>query len=628
MLNWFKRWQQWMRHPVVSCVVAVLSCLFLPVAYSCMAEFVRTASVHYLLLYLEAHTVQLALGIVVLMLLFGVVMILSARPWVANLIVGGILCFGSWANLQKLRYRGEPVLPKDLFQFSAAAGIAKEINFTIQRETWLFLALLVLATVVLLPVKLPFGRGKKGWLGRIGLTVCLAAMLVGYMKGIIYDRDSMSRKGAYIVINSMPDTYYRNGFVTSFCILTGSMFREEKPDGYSRQAVVEAVELLQDTSVSDDAQRECDVIVVLLESYYELLNYAGATYSEPLNSNWQRLCSEGISGQMLTEVYGGGTANVEFSVLSGFSYSMLAVGSTPYFEYIDNNFLCYPQYLKAQGYQTLALHPYKRGFYNRENSYPRMGIDTFVTEEAFLPQDTVGNYIGEMPTFVKAMELYSEASQNGPVFLHIITMQNHTPNQPDEYPDDHEVKASIPGETEFYNACLSSVATGMRDVDHAVGWFVDELRKSDRDVVVLFFGDHQTTVNGEDAEDLLYHMENYNALSPDEKIWASHVTPYLMWANFETGKAGTDAGVLPPYLLLPTMLNEYDVLRPSWMDWLYSSVETMQPVTFDLMFRDEEKQAELLTDRQKEIHAAQRMLQYDMMFGERYSAELLYNMTK
>lgn len=625
MKRWIDGWKRWTARPAAAVVLSLLACVLLPAAYCVMIEFVRIGSVYYLVQYLQPHLAQLALGAVVLALVFAVATLLTARPWAASLLVGGVLCAASWANLQKLVYRGEPVLPKDLFQLSAAAGIATEMTFTVPRETWLFLLLVAGSTLVLLPVRLPFGRGGRGWLGRLGLAACAAGLLAGYMQFVIYDKEYMRSQGAVMAEASMADTYYRCTFVTGFSMLTESMFGVEKPEGYAEQAVLDAAALLQaEDAGAAQAQRQCDVIVVLLESYFELFNYDTAVYSEPLYENWQRLQAEGVSGYLLSEKYGGGTANVEFSVLSGFSTALLSAGSVPYIEYVDDGFLCYPQYLKAQGYRTIALHPYKRSFYNRENSYPRMGFDTFVTEEAFTAADVLGNYVGEQATFDKALELYAQAAQDGPVFLHIVTMQNHIPNQPDEYPDEHEVTASIPGESDYYNGCLSSVATSLRDIDRAVGVFTDALREADRDVVVLFFGDHQTNVNGDVGEDLLSHMEGYNALSPAEQTVASHLTPYLVWANFEAEAAGTDAGVLPAYLLLPTMLCEYNVTRPAWMDWLYASAAELQNVTYELLFAAEEEREAVLTDRQKQVYAAQQMLQYDLMFGKRYSGARLY----
>ncbi len=82
-------WRRWARKPVPAIVISVLACLLLPYFYGCLCEFVRTGSVYYLRLYLETHLFRIALGAVVTSLIFAGVTLLCARPWVANLLVGG-----------------------------------------------------------------------------------------------------------------------------------------------------------------------------------------------------------------------------------------------------------------------------------------------------------------------------------------------------------------------------------------------------------------------------------------------------------------------------------------------------------------------------------------------------------
>ena len=627
MKELLKKWKDWQRRPFVSVLFSVVACLLLPYAYSCMVEFVRIGSVYYTLSYLSTHFVQMALGVILIILLFAAVTVATARPWVANLIVGGVLCLASWVNLQKLIYRAEPLLPKDLLQAGAALEISEELSYSFPRESWLFLLLLALSTALLWYVKLPFGKSLRSRFTRAGLSVLLLAGIPVYTAGVIYNEEFMLSQGVYVNITSLADTYYKGGFVTGFSMLTHGMLGIEKPENYSLQTVLQAADLVEWEEAST-SQKRCNVVVVLLESYYDLLNYDTAVFGEPLNENFKRIAEEGISGEMLSEKYGGGTANIEFSVLTGYSNSFLPVGSVPYVEYINTDFLCYPQFLKENGYQTLALHPYKRTFYSRESTYSRMGFDAFVTQEAFTEDDIIGNYIGDQAAFDKALELYREAAQNGPVFLHIVTMQNHVPNQPGEYPADYAVRAFIEGENEYSNACLSSVATGLRDTDRAIGSFVDALREETDDVVVLFFGDHQTDIKGEDGEDLLSHMASYNALSADQKILRSHVTPYLMWANFDIKEQGIDGGLLPSYLLLPTMLHEYNVLRPAWMDWMYATNPILGELSFDLYFTEESTRETKMTQEQKSLYAAQELLQYDLMFGKGYSIDKLYRISE
>ena len=618
------RLREWEQRPVVSVVLTFAGGFVLGYLFACFAEFVRTGSVYYTCTYLSAHWRQLALGALVLTALIDLIAVVSGRIWIADLVVGGVVCAASWVNLQKLIYRGDPLLPKDLVQASDAMGIAGELNLSIPRESWLFAAFILLSAWALRHLRLPFRKGAAGWCARGALLLAFLLFIPLYIGRVLCNRSSMERFNITVSVSSMSDTYYRSGFVTGFCMMTKTLLGEQAPKGYSEEAVMQA--LAQVELPRKGEERQCDVIVVLLESYFDLSNYDTAQISEPLYENYNRIAKEGISGQMLTEKYGGGTANIEFSVLTGYSNNFLNVGSMPYIEYVYDDFLCYPQFLHAQGYTTMALHSYDKNFYSRDEAYPAMGFDLFVGQEAFDEEDRVGNYVGDSATLEKALELYRSAG-DAPVFLHVVTMQNHIPNQPGEYPDDYAVKAVIEGESDYYNGCLSSVATSLRDTDRAIGEFIDALREEDRDVVVLFFGDHQTNINGDQGEDLLEHIESFTSLPQEEQQKRSHVTPYLMWANFDIKEEGIDGGLLPSYLLLPTMLQEYGVLRPAWMDWLYQTEDLLEDRYFDLYFHVGEEE-QLLDEEQLTVYRAQQMLQYDLMFGKGYAAPALYGREK
>ncbi len=630
MAKLFNNCKAALRRPKTAITVSVVAGFVLPYLYGCLCEYVRDGRVPQTLAYIGRYAVPIAFGAVVTALVYWFFALLTARPWVGNAVAGGLLCLASWVSRQKLTYRGDPLLPKDLLAAGAAANIARHMRLSVPRGTWVFLAAVLLSTLLLLPVRLPLAafaqRRRHPRAARASLALAPLAALGLYFGAVLYNEPLMLRFGIYLSRVSYADTYYRGSFVTSFCTQTASLFPPRAPDGYGADAVAGAVALAgADGSVRE--QRACDVFVVLLESYFFLDNYDTATLSEPLTENFARLKAEGITGQMLSEGYGGGTANIEFSVLSGYLNRLLPAGSFPYMEYITDGFLCYPQFLKAQGYRTLAVHPYTRTYYDRNAAYPRMGFDTFVSEEGFARTDIVGEYVGEQATLDKALALYREAAADGPVFVHVVTMQNHGPNLPGKYPAARTVRAETPEADAAHNASLSSIATGLRDIDAAIGAFCDALRGQERDAVVLFFGDHQASVNGSGGyggHDLLGDMAAYSALPAREQTLRSHVTPYLMWANFATGHEGEDAGLLPSHMLLPVMLSAYGVVRPAWFDWLYEADAQLGGLDYELYFSPEAELQAAMTPEQRQWYAAQELLQYDLMFGGRYAAAALY----
>ena len=100
-----------------------------------------------------------------------------------------------------------------------------------------------------------------------------------------------------------------------------------------------------------------------------------------------------------------------------------------------------------------------------------------------------------------------------------------------------------------------------------------------------------------------------------------------MWANFATGHEGEDAGLLPSHMLLPVMLDAFDVVRPAWFDWLLAADGDLGDLDYDIYFTDDAALRAKMTDGQRAVYDAEELLQYDLMFGRQYAAGALYGGT-
>ena len=80
---------------MVSVVLTFAGGFVLGYLFACFAEFVRTGSVYYTCTYLSAHWRQLALGALVLTALIDLIAVVSGRIWIADLVVGGVVCAAS-----------------------------------------------------------------------------------------------------------------------------------------------------------------------------------------------------------------------------------------------------------------------------------------------------------------------------------------------------------------------------------------------------------------------------------------------------------------------------------------------------------------------------------------------------
>ena len=379
--------------------------------------------------------------------------------------------------------------------------------------------------------------------------------------------------------------------------------------------------------VADDGARP-DILVVMAESFFDLQEVIPAEYSVDLTENFDRLAAEGVSGYFLSEGYSGGTANVEFSALTGYYTGYLPYGMTAYEGCVGEDFACYPRWLAEQGYATAALHLNTAGFYNREAAYPNMGFETFWSiDDCLEPPELMGAYYdgfaSDASTVEELIARYEELSAGDePVFLHTVTIQNHLPYMRWSYEDDYRVEADCPGLTEEERLILETVATNLRDTDQALGILTDYLETVDREVILLFFGDHQTAVYGYNGEDVNNKAASYLSLEEPAQTVEKYKTPFLIWSNRRKQEAVQEP-LATAEMLLPIASRWYDLPLSPWMSWLAGQLESCRGMARGYAIGPDGEALDPAS-LQTTFVRDHEMLQYDLLFGKEWSRSALY----
>ena len=104
-------------------------------------------------------------------------------------------------------------------------------------------------------------------------------------------------------------------------------------------------------------------------------------------------------------VFGAMTCNTEFEFLTGNSLVFAPEGSVPFQLYMKEPSYSLASLLKDQGYETIAMHPYPAGNWNREQAYAAMGFDTFLAEEFFEGSETLRGYVSDRANYEKITEV-------------------------------------------------------------------------------------------------------------------------------------------------------------------------------------------------------------------------------
>ena len=235
-----------------------------------------------------------------------------------------------------------------------------------------------------------------------------------------------------------------------------------------------------DESAPDLQQR--NVYVILLESFFDPLVLEAAGISEdPLDPRFRRLWAESNHSTGLAPVYGGYTANTEFEILCGFPVTYNAV----FFEgWLRNTVPCLPRQLEQAGFHTIASHPNSAAFWNRVNSYERLGFRDYWSVNDFALDDLNGAFLSDVSLYRQLTEKQAPIlSEGAPILSYIVTYFGHMDYPLNEARPSRITVADDPNLVERYVNTLYYKSRELMD-------YYVQLRRDDPDALILIFGDH------------------------------------------------------------------------------------------------------------------------------------------
>ena len=544
------------------------------------------------------------LMLLILILVTGIV----HRPWWAIGITASLVMIVTYIHINKYASRGTPLLPEDFQLASQAASLAKFVD--VWGVVWLaVMVLLMLGAAVGLDylTRKKLGATKeKHWKER---GVLVVASVIVFLFSTSFIRHHDGSKYQYISWLNTTFTawnqnrnYDENGFIVGF-LYNWSKFNLAEPEGYNEEEIAEAKSeySADDSELASLDDADYDIVVVLNESFYDpsiIEEYYPHTGGD-VTPNLHNLMAKYPSGWMYTLDYGGGTANIEFETLTGLTNYW--INTVPYTDLIPKagDIPSIASYAKEHGYTTTAIHPYNGGMYKRNISLANEGFETFITETEMTYTEHEGSseYINDWSSYHEVLDTLANGDGKQMVFL--ITMQNHTPYNYDTYAehdfalqnldDDPERKQSI--ET-YYQSLYNS--------DKYLGEFIEELKKSERKTVVLFFGDHSAG---------LFHELNDSENSSTE-FTLSRTTPYFIYSNFELTNAQKDLPNTTPNCLVNTLYNTLGIQKPA-LNYLLDEVCAEQPILAATYFGDNEL---IETETLKKYQ----LVTYDLLGGKKY----------
>lgn len=551
------------------------------------------------------------------------------RHWPAVLTLG-IIAYGvGTVTYFKLEMRGEPLLPWDFQQLGDFMGVADNVKLSVQ------LHMIVVALIFLLCLGLSIimpssyrGMKRRGLIVRLILAIVGAVMSLGIFFGIYMSKEVCASFHIYEDM-WMQDRYYRNYSIVTGFLTNLRVMQFEAPENYSQEAVYERLDqvekdlsdepLYEDSYAAEhekDAVQTPNIIYVMNESFWDVSRLEGITFDRDLTPNLKRLAQQGASGYVYSPSFGGGTCDVEFEVLTGFSLEHLPAGSKPYQQYVTDATPSLAQFLKGQGYSTVAIHGYYERMWSRNTAYPRLGLDDFISIEDMSDPDKRRGFVSDMEMTQQIIEQYESRKENGPVFIHAVTMQNHTTYDESKYPQDELVNVlEHPGLSEKTLSPLRDFATGVYEADAALGALTDYFSQVEEPTIIVFWGDHFNPFgDGYEIYEKTGYIEKGDTSSP-----ALHQTDLLIWSNYSD--THTDLGTIAAYEVSPVMAELYGLERPIYFDYLLQQMSVYRARTRGVTVEANGSFSETMTEEQQQWYSDHWLLQYDQMFGKNFTAQ-------
>lgn len=430
-------------------------------------------------------------------------------------------------NHSKIYFRGDPLYIGDLLLAGEAVTSLKDLHF--QVSVRMLMAILVLL-ITLLAFRMDAWRPRRSW-RMPAAALAVAAVLSGFV-GLVVCNDAVMQDGLGInryTWNQMTN-YKKNGFLLSFSASIANL-SVETPE-YNQPELAGLYDVPPPAADEPDIAAKPHIIAIMSESYTDFRNVRDIPVSEPVTPFYDSLMTRDniISGNLLVSIFGGGTCNTEFEYLTGGSMLFLQDGIIPYGSYMKRPTHSVPALLNAQGYRSVAVHPYIRTFWDRDTVYPNLGFDKFISMEGFEDPEIIRTFISDRSCFEKVIEEFEATPDDERLFLYAVTMQNHFPYYVDEDQlTGLKYRIDLNGLTGMESAEM--YLSLLRQSDDALRELVEYFEEQDEPVILVFFGDHLPGNNQE-------LMPFYNYLFGGEIANLNIVetrkmfeTPFFIWSN-------------------------------------------------------------------------------------------------
>ena len=522
------------------------------------------------------------------------------RTRIAYWVISGILLTLALVSGVKLKILGVPLTPWDIVLAGEASDMVKYISNILSFQILIMLLLFLAASYFLLYRTTLFS--KKVSLKERGI---LAVIALAMLSAVYTDLPLPIQKWSGIqasVWNQVENTT-TNGYALATFLNTKSMLTEKR-EGYDDKAVQAIVSNTPKPIKAGDPNNPIkpNVIVVLSEAFWDPTVIKGVEFSRDPIPFFHKLQQTGTSGTMLSPQYGGGTANVEFEVLTGNSMRFLPQGSIAYNQFLTNEVDSLASIYARQGYTSTAISPFYNWFFNSNKIYKYFGFSKYIPIEYFKPNYS-GPYIADSE--VAANIIHATDQSDGPDFIFANTMENHFHFFPGKFPRN---TIGVTGDmSPSSRGMLETLAQGISASDKMLKELVEYYEKKGEPTIIAFWGDHLPAL----GDDYATYIDTKYISGKDDPDFLKkmYTVPLVVWNNFDHERKDTlniSPSFLGPYLI--ELSKQQGSYYTDYLSQLSKKIPVIPPKDYyEAMHINEQDLKDYET------------LQYDIIFGDRHA---------
>ena len=442
---------------------------------------------------------------------------LTGRSALSFFLTGFVTLGFSIGNYFKLLFRDDPLMFQDMRNIREALSITNTASYDLTPDKRIVFGVvcLIFGTVVLYFTARGIPGKKRRFAGAAVILLACFPASKAYTSERVYNTLTAN----YDHINRWAATqlYVSKGFVYPFLrSITAGAAKE--PEGYDEAETAAMLAGYTDADIPEE--KKVDLITIQLEAFADFSrfeNVEGIDF-EKAYSTFHAIEAESVTGNLITNIFAGGTVDTERAFLTG--YTDLRDFRT------DTN--SHAWYLQSQGYTVEGSHPSYQWFYNRRNVNSYLGLPTYYYFENYYNQVDSVNLAADRLLFPEILELYRNNRGEDPYFSFNVTYQGHGPyaTTENQWKGESFTDGRYSTETTFI---VDNYLASLKDTAQELRIFLDELQREERSVVVVVYGDHMPWLG--DGNSAYMELGADLDTSTEEGFLNYYGTRYLIWAN-------------------------------------------------------------------------------------------------